>query len=97
MSLGRRGIPVWPQGFLPDWNQIAPSGGGGDASTLQGHPASYFATAQIPQYASGSEPTPSASAPSLIIVTSASNPSILKACLPNSAGGYEWVGIGQST
>ncbi len=49
-------------------------------------------------YTTTIEPTASASyAGKVIIVKDPGQPSIVKVCVQNSAGGYEWVGIAQSS
>jgi hypothetical protein len=80
------------------------AGGGGDAPTLQGHPASYFATAdhshaasyaplQIPgPYTTAGRPDPATRQRQAIVVQDAADqPSHLEVSLPNSAGGWEWI------
>lgn len=73
-------------------------GVGGDASTLQGHPASYFATALMPVYNS-SPPAASASYRGMLIIVrdNTNNIDQVMTCLFNSAFGYEWVVLQQSS
>jgi hypothetical protein len=33
----------------------------------------------------------------VIVVTTSGQPSLVKVCVPNSSGGFEWVPVGQSS
>lgn len=83
-----------------------------DAATLQGHTPAYFATAAalasglatkaaVPfVVVAGSEPVASITYYGklmLVVDQSTPAPTIIKMCVINSGGGYEWVALGQSS
>ncbi len=72
----------------------------GDAATLQGHPASYFAVAgSLAALAENTSAPPAASAAYLgqfYYHRPASSPGQLLFCQRDSAGGYEWTVVAQA-
>lgn len=72
----------------------------GDASTLQGHPAAYFAVAgSLPAMAENAAAPPAASVTYLgqfYYHRPASSPGQLLFCAKDSAGGYEWTVVAQA-
>lgn len=72
----------------------------GDAATLQGHPASYFAVAGVlAALAENTAAPPAASVTYLgqfYYYRPASTPGQLLFCQRNSAGGYEWTVVAQA-
>jgi hypothetical protein len=73
----------------------------GDAATLQGHPASYFAVAgaaaALGENASAPAAASSSNAGTFYYYRPASSPGQLLFCAKDSAGGYEWIVVAQAS
>lgn len=89
------------EAFLRSLGLGAASTSVGDASTLEGHPASYFAVAgSLAALSESSSAPPAASATYLgqfFYYRPASTSGQLLFCQRTSAGGYEWTVVAQAS